>query len=195
MRIDSCQWELFSLKCEAFPAQDCAVTVRSDPTADSVVANLYRHHHRWLAGWLGRRLPSVEQAADLAHDTFVKLLTARDTAALREPRAFLTTLAKRVLANHYRRQQIEQAYLDAIAHLPEAETPSPEVRAVVLETLCELDRRLDELPAPVRRVFLLAQLDGLKYAEIAAQTRLSLTTVKRHMARATLHCYFSAPAV
>lgn len=132
----------------------------------------------------------MEQAADLAQDTFIQVLLARSTESIREPRAFLTTIAKRVLANHYRRQQIEQAYLDQIRLLPEPEVPSPEVRAMVLEILIELDRKLDQLPAAVRKVFLLSRLDGLGYAEIAELMALSLTTVKRHMARAALHCYF-----
>ena len=33
-----------------------------------------------------------------------------------------------------RRKDLERAYLDAIAHLPEDEYPSPETRALVLET-------------------------------------------------------------
>ena len=35
-----------------------------------------------------------------------------------EPRAFLTTVAKRVLFNYYRRQDLERAYLDALAQMP-----------------------------------------------------------------------------
>ena len=136
----------------------------------------------------------MELVADLAQDTFIQVLTTRQLEAIREPRAFLTTIAKRVLANHYRRHQIEQAYLDQIRLIPESEVPSPETRAILLETLMELDRRLDALPAAVRKVFLLARLDGLGYAEIAEQLSLSLTTVKRHMARAVLQCYFDGVA-
>ena len=76
------------------------------------------------------------------------------------PRAFLTTVAQRVLSNHWRREQIERAYLDALALRPEAHAPSPEERAVVLETLLEIDRLLDGLPLAAKRAFLLAQLDG-----------------------------------
>jgi len=167
-----------------------SVSSSSTRQSDAVAADLYRTQHSWLAGWLRRRLPSMEQAADLAQDTFIQVLLARGTESIREPRAFLTTIAKRVLANHYRRQQIEQAYLDQIRLLPEPEAPSPEVRAMVLDILVELDRKLDELPAAVRKVFLLSRLDGMGYAEIAGLMELSLTTVKRHMARAALHCYF-----
>jgi RNA polymerase sigma-70 factor (ECF subfamily) len=47
---------------------------------------------------------------------------------------------------------------------------------------------LDAMPGRVRNVFLLAQLDGLTYAEIAAETGLSVRTVNRHMQHAYLAC-------
>ncbi|WP_049019952.1 sigma factor, partial [Burkholderia cenocepacia] len=35
---------------------------------------LYADHHAWLRGWLSRKLGCAHRAADLAHDTFVRLL-------------------------------------------------------------------------------------------------------------------------
>ncbi|SDI93890.1 Sigma-70, region 4 [Pseudomonas delhiensis] len=40
----------------------------------SQVGELYAGHHHWLLGWLYRRLECHQQAADLAQDTFVRLL-------------------------------------------------------------------------------------------------------------------------
>ena len=121
----------------------------------------------------------------------MRLLTARETPTLTEPRAFLTTVAKRVLFNHYRRQDLERAYLQALADLPEAVAPSEEERAIILQTLVALDQLLDGLPSPVKRAFLLAQLDGLSYAQIGAQLGISIATVKRHLNKAALRCYFA----
>jgi len=47
---------------------------------------------------------------------------------------------------------------------------------------------LREMPARVRQVFLLSQLDGLTYGEIAEQLNVSLITVKRDMRSAFLAC-------
>ncbi len=95
-----------------------------------------------------RKLGCPESAADLAQDTFIRVLSARETPTLIEPRAFLTTVAKRVLCNFYRRQDLERAYLDALAQLPEHVAPSEEERAIILQTLVELDQLLDGLPTP-----------------------------------------------
>lgn len=152
---------------------------------------LYHAHHNWLNGWLRRRLGCPESAADLAQDTFIRVLTARETPQIVEPRAFLTTIAKRVLFNHYRRQDLERAYLDALAQMPEQTVPSEEDKAIILQTLLELDQLLDGLPRPVKRAFLLAQVDGLSHGEIARELGISLATVKRHLSKAAMRCYFA----
>ncbi|BBP98146.1 RNA polymerase sigma factor [Burkholderia sp. SFA1] len=155
------------------------------------VETLYSAHHTWLRTWLKRKLGCAHRAADLAHDTFLRLLARDEPIDAREPRAFLTTVAQRVLYNHWRREQIESAWIEATAHLPEAFVPSPEERALILETLYEIDARLDGLPAPVKRAFLLAQLDGASHAQIAHELRISLATVKRYLVRAGEQCFFA----
>ncbi|MEG6624304.1 sigma factor-like helix-turn-helix DNA-binding protein, partial [Pseudomonas aeruginosa] len=58
-------------------------------------------------------------------------------------------------------------------------------------TLVELDRQLDGLPPLAKENFLLAQHDGLGYAEIATQLGNSLSSVKRYMLKAPQRCYFA----
>ena len=172
------------------PAADPAL--QTSHTLQREIATLYTDHHGWLHGWLRKRLGDAHQAADLAHDTFVRLLSREEPVAAIEPRAFLTTVAQRVLYNHYRRQKLEQAYLEALALAPPAFASSPEERALLLETLFEIDRLLDGLPTLVKRAFLLAQLDGMKQADIAVELGISLTTVKRYLVQAGVQCYFAA---
>lgn len=153
------------------------------------LTTLYRHHHGWLQGWLRRKLGCSEQAADLAQDTFLRLL-GRPLAIdqLLEPRAYLSTVAHGLLVNHLRRRDLERAYLEVLAQQPEAMAPSPEERALLLETLCEIDVMLSGLPPKVRQAFLLSQLEGLPYAEIAGRLGVSLSMVKKYMLRAMTHC-------
>lgn len=158
----------------------------------TIVETLYSDHHSWLRGWLHRRLGNAEQAADLAHDTFIRLLSSdRVPAAIDEPRAFLTTVAQRVVSNHWRREKLEKAYLEALAQAPAEVAPSPEARAILLETLVELDRLLDGLPTLVRRAFLLSQLDGHTHAQVADTLGISIPTVKRYIVKALQRCYFA----
>ncbi|GAC1037301.1 sigma-70 family RNA polymerase sigma factor [Pseudomonas sp. No.117] len=150
---------------------------------------LYRDHSGWLQAWLRRRLGSEWDAADLSQDAFLRLLrNPQVLGELQEPRAYLLTIGKRLLINLQRKRSLEQAYLEALAHLPEACAPSPEQRWVLLETLQALDELLDGLPPAVRRAFLLSQLEGLTYREIAERLQVSERTIKRYMAQAYEHC-------
>ncbi|SDY38785.1 sigma-70 family RNA polymerase sigma factor [Pseudomonas sp. NFIX28] len=158
------------------------------PTEQSLHA-LYRDHRSWLESWLRQRMGNAWDAADLSQDTFLRVLTSsQQLVDLREPRAYLVTVGKRLLSNFYTRRKLEQAYLDALASLPEDSVPSPEQRWVLLETLQALDELLDGLPPLVRRAFLWSQLEGLGYREIAERLEVSERTVKRYMAQAYEHC-------
>lgn len=157
------------------------------------VQTLYEAHHNWLVARLRRKLGCAWDAADLAQNTFVRVLTAKGLALgeLLEPRAYLTTIAQRLLANHLRRRQIESAYLEALASLPEPVAPPPEVQLMVLETLVAIDRLLGALPVVARQAFLLWRLEDLTQEEIAAQLGISRTSVRRHLAQAAERCYFA----
>lgn len=166
----------------------------SQAAPEQALHKLYSDHNGWLRNWLQRKLGCPQSAADLAQDTFLKVLLGREAHRILEPRAFLTTIAKRVLANHYRRQQLERAYLEALAMLSPTLVTSPEERALVFEALDEIDRMLDGLAAPVRQAFLMSQLDGMKQAEIAQALGISQTTVKRYLVQAGLACFTAVGA-
>ncbi|EJE53867.1 RNA polymerase sigma factor, sigma-70 family [Acidovorax sp. CF316] len=153
------------------------------------IHTLYRHHHGWLHGWLRRQLGNSCDAADLAQDVFMRLLARETLETPREPRAYLGTIARGLVADHWRRRALEQAWRDTLAHLPEAEAPSPEDRLVLLETLVAIDRMLDALKPRVRTAFLWAQLEGLTCPQIAKRLGVSLATAERYVATALRHCY------
>lgn len=159
-----------------------------DLTQQQAVHSLYTDHHSWLCGWLRKRLGCVDHAADLAQDTFIRVLTQRSAPQLREPRAYLSTIARSLMIDMFRRRALEQAYLETLAARPEALDISPETRFLIIETLLEIDQLLDGLGSRTREIFLMSQLDGLSYVEIARQLQVSVNTVKKHAVRALMHC-------
>ncbi|MCC6302567.1 MAG: sigma-70 family RNA polymerase sigma factor [Gammaproteobacteria bacterium] len=164
----------------------------SEDSLRDTMHTLYSDHHGWLLGWLRRKLGCAHSAADLAHDTFVRLIAAPDAACrvadIREPRDYLATVAQRVMIDYFRRRTLERAYLEALALIPEAETGSPEQRSIIIETLCEIDAMLDGMGARPKQAFLMSQLEGLSYAEIARRLGVSVSSVNKYMARAVERC-------
>tara|TARA_Y100000780_G_scaffold108326_2_gene97961 strand:- start:912 stop:1421 length:510 start_codon:yes stop_codon:yes gene_type:complete len=161
----------------------------SETSPTHSVESLYSHHHGWLHNWLRQRLGCPQQAADLAQDTFVRVLMRREPVAGTAPRSLLSTIARGLLVDHWRRSALERAWLEAMAQLPEAYAPSPEEQQQTLQTLEQIARMLDGLRSPVRQAFMLHQLGGLTHAQIAERLGVSGRTVERHVATALLHCY------
>ncbi|WP_343843365.1 sigma-70 family RNA polymerase sigma factor [Bowmanella denitrificans] len=151
---------------------------------------LYLDNRSWLAGWLCKKVGCSELAADITQDTFIRLLTNKNNAGVYEgkPRALLTHIAKGIVIDHWRRKDVEQAYLAAISQVEEHAVSGPEHKHIVVETLMRLDKALCLLPELTRKIFLLAQLDGYKYKELAAQFDIAEITVKRHMKKAFIAC-------
>lgn len=155
------------------------------------VHNLYSNHRSWLQRWLYRKLGNACDAADLVQDTFISVITGGYTEDIREPKPFLATIAGRLVAHRWRRNQLETAYLEALATLPAELMPSPEAQMLALEALLEIDRALDGLPTRVKEAFLLAHLEELSYAQIAERLNVSTSSVKQYLTRANRQCLFA----
>ncbi|MYM31251.1 sigma-70 family RNA polymerase sigma factor [Duganella sp. CY15W] len=162
--------------------------VSVNPLPSPTFETLYLDHHAWLRSWLHRRLDNSSEASDLAQDTFVNVITTGYVEEIREPRPFLATIARRLLAHRHRRHILESAYLEALAALPPDCTPAPETRLMALQALQEVDLALAGLPPAIKEAFLLAQLEGLTYEQIAARLDVSTSSVKQYLARANRQC-------
>jgi RNA polymerase sigma factor (sigma-70 family) len=160
------------------------------PTVHGEVLDLYQAHHGWLQGWLRRRLGDAAEAADLAHDAFVRLIArpaAMSFASPGEARAYLRTMAQGMCVDLWRRRQVEQAWLDTLAAQPEAFEPSLEYRAIIIETLMEIGALIARLSEKVRTAFVLAQIHGMTTREISAELGVSDRMVQKYLAQAMLH--------
>ncbi|MDN6876554.1 RNA polymerase sigma-70 factor, ECF subfamily [Pseudomonas citronellolis] len=161
-------------------------------TYSSKLECFFSDHHRWLLLHVQRYLGNRADSEDTAAETFCQLLAARvDPQGIQQPRAYLSTIARRLVYDRHRRRRLEQAYLDYLAGQPEALEPSPEERALLLEALSLVDRSLSGLPQEVKQAFLYSQLDGLGYAEIGHRLGVSERTVGRYMKQALRQIYLN----
>jgi RNA polymerase sigma-70 factor (ECF subfamily) len=162
-----------------------------DSLLSPFVENLYCDHHGWLLGWLRRRLGCAADAADLAQDTFVRLLAGGsrqsfDNAA--QARAYLRATAQNLCINLWRRREIERAWLETLAARPEEHTPSVERQVVVLQALEEISAMLHTLSPKAAKAFTLAVVCDMSDDEVGAELGISGRMVRKYVARAMLAC-------
>ena len=154
-----------------------------------LIPALYHEHRPWLQRWLRAKLGCPDHAADLVQDTFLRLLVRpREVSAKQNPGGYLRAIARGLLIDHLRRRELERAWLETLAALPEEAAPSPEDQVIVLDTLCRLAAVLDQLPDKPRRAFVLAQVHGQPQEEIATELGVSARMVRKYLAQAMLAC-------
>ncbi|MQU61562.1 sigma-70 family RNA polymerase sigma factor [Pseudomonas sp. FSL R10-1350] len=166
------------------------------PLSTRKLGFFFSDHHRWLLQHIRRRVRNPADAEDTAADTFCQMLAARvDPDSIEQPRAYLSTIARRLIFDRHRRGKLESAYLERLALLPETVVPSPEEQLQLIEALVAIDRAIDGLPLVVKATFLYSQLDGLSYVAIARKLGLSERTVSRYMKQALRQCYLCEAAL
>lgn len=153
---------------------------------------LYRDHSAWLTRWLGRQRWAGHAAEDVASDVFLALLTMPDIASVREPRAMMTTIARRLLYNARRRSDLLAAYQAELANCPAASAISAEEQLIIAEALEAIDRMLASLSVKARAAFLMSQLDGMRYSDIASELNVSVSMVRKYVAQGLRAAYRTA---
>lgn len=161
----------------------------SDKIYQQQVQGYYCAHHGWIRAWLQKKLGNASDAADLAHDVFLRLLAKpRQFDSDSHVRAYLSAMSRHVCVDHWRRREVELAWLDVLASRPESYAPSEEHRALVLEALQQVHGMLASLPEKVAQAFLMAQLEGHNYRSIAEHLGVSERSVTKYMAQAMYQC-------
>ncbi len=180
----------------AIPSQ----SLRADRTGDAdtlispalmrerFLSDEFRRSYGWLTSCMHRLVGSSSDAEDLAASAFTELAGYPDVSAIRQPRALLTTIARRLTFEHWRRRDIERAYLARLALAPEPVAPAPEVALEAVQDILLIDAALQRLSARAREAFILSQYEDMKYADIASRLGVSVSMVRKYIAQALALC-------
>ena len=142
-----------------------------------------------LQRYLLRRLSrSGLDAADIAQETFLRLLRIEHTELIRKPRAYLYRVAVNVIREFELREQGSPLHHTVDIVATEDLLPAPDNSIDRVEHASSLTAALEGLPAMQRATLLLFKRDGKSYREIAQELNLSPHTVKKYLFLAAAHC-------
>jgi RNA polymerase sigma factor (sigma-70 family) len=155
-----------------------------------LTTDLERHYDDLLR-FLTRRMGDGQDAADVAQDTYLRLVASQEEAPkIRDPRAYVFRVAGNLAIDRLRSAKRAAANLsragdgDSVAD----RAPSPEAALQARERLQLLDRALGQLSSNARRALLLSRVDGLTHARIAALLGVSESMVAKYIAQALRLC-------
>lgn len=143
------------------------------------------HYHELIGTWT-RKLRSRQQAEDLAHDAFVRVLES-EQGGVAQPRAYLHQTARNIAVDGYRREDRRQSLEQQALDLTPPPTDDPEAYMNALQLADSVERALAELPLNCRKVFVWQKLEGLTQAEIAERMGLTKNMVEKYMIRTLRH--------
>ena len=144
----------------------------------------FEHYEELIRTWT-RRLRNRQQAEDLAHDTFVRVLEAK-SVQVEQPRAYLHQTARNIAVDAYRREDRREAMeLGALDQTPASGDPEHFMHAIQLAD--SIEQALAELPLNCRKIFIWQKIEGLTQQEIAERLGLSKNMVEKYMIRTLRH--------
>lgn len=159
-------------------------------TEEQTLDELYLRHHDALRRFLTRMLRSEETAAEVAQDTYLRLVRYASRRPMDDPKAYLFQVAANAARDRLTRERVEER---VVQHGPISELvpcPLPDAEAVRLgrERMCMLLDAINELPPRCREVLLLSRFDDLSNGAIAERLGISRSMVEKHLIKAMVHC-------
>src|SRR5688572_24059946 len=135
-----------------------------------VVARLFREHNQALVSLLSLRLHSLQDAKEVAQESYVRLLQLDRPGAASLLRAYLFRIASNLAVDRLRQRNVRYRSAAAVeAELFEELTvrDDPERRTLAAEELSLVNRCLQELSPSCQRAFYMHRVQGLAVTDIA----------------------------
>ena len=151
----------------------------------------FQEHYDDLLLFLTRRMSDRQRAADVAQETYLKLVKVDELAVpVLHARSFIFRVAGNLAIDALRREQRLAASHDDCDGAGELACPAPAPEALLLarERLQILDDALLKLPDNARQALLLNRVDGLTQAQIAQRLGVSESMVAKYIGQALRHC-------
>lgn len=172
---------------------DDLVVVRAQQGDAAACRELVRMHQRRVLGQLRAMLAPVGRGGlveDLAQETFLRAFRALPRFR-GDGRAslgtWLVTIATRVALNELRRRPPHTEPIDTVTETVRAIDAARSSESAVIERHASaqaIERAIADLPPAFRGAFLLRELHGLDYGEIAEVLEIDVGTVKSRLSRA-----------
>ncbi len=148
------------------------------------IAKMFLKDRGALHRYVCRLLRSREGSEDIVQEAFLR--TYRHSEKVTEPRAFIFTAARNLVADSRRRSRT--ANTDTLGDFDDSNvvgsSESLEDQFLANERRHLLEEAVMRLSPQCRAVFAMRVFEGCSYKEIAQRMRLSPKTVENHIARA-----------
>lgn len=161
----------------------------------ALVTGLAASHGERLRRFLAARLRSARHdVPDLVQEVYLRLLRVARPESIRNPEAYLFTIASHVLHQYALRQATVPEAVDVADAIIPQEDMDPPSQAELQQRMEKLDRALSQLSYKAQAALILYRRDGFSLEEVATELGISLAMVKKYLVKAILHCQLHVPS-
>lgn len=156
-------------------------------TSKAALINLLLAGYDDLKRRLTRRLGSSDVAADVLHDTFVRLSSKVKIGPVASPDAYLFRIALRIAADRRRAESYDSSEADLLFEIVD-DGPNPEQIVAARSEIEALKRGLMEMPQRRRDILIAASIDEVPYSVLAERFNVTKRTIQNELKLALVHC-------
>ena len=164
---------------------------RSSGRLASLRKHRFDQYHEQLHRYLVSRLRGRPiEAADVAQETYLRLLRMNKVELVQHPQAYVYRVAANVLRELGLKEKAQAELPGALTDptIEQENSDTPQVLAERGEHIKKLEKAIRRLPAKTQAILILKKRDGLTRQEIATELGISEHTVKKHLLKAVAWC-------
>ena len=160
-------------------------------TKHAFLTSVERSYGQRLRHFVSARLRNAAaDAPDLVQEVYLRLLRIDDHETIRNPQAYLFTVASHVLHQHALRQSTaldSVSLVDVESQLPIDVQSDPATQVETEQAFEALGRSLQKLSPKAYATLILSRCEGLSLQHIGERLGVSRDQVKKYLARALIH--------
>ena len=175
-------------------ARQHKISTDSGPGTDShfyrdEITALYQDYNETLVRYLTTRLRNRQDAVEVAQEAYIRLIRRDNLAEVDCFQSFLFRTATNISIDVQRqRARRAESFAKSKMLFGNIDEITPERELNARQTLLELKKALEELPPKCREAFILYKFKNLDHAEIAEKMELSVSSIRKYIARGLAFC-------
>jgi RNA polymerase sigma-70 factor (family 1) len=150
-----------------------------------VYEKVFKNYYGRLCNYANTIVKDVNEAEEMVQGTFLALWENRETLLIHTSvKSYLYRAVHNTCLNRLKHLKVKQVHSEHYKYVTDVAFESTAQNIYGDELQQQINQAIESMPHQCRTVFMLSRFENLTYAEIAAQLKISVKTVDKHMVKA-----------
>lgn len=153
---------------------------------DAAFKELYNRYWDILLDNAFKRLGSIALAEEIVQEIFINIFVRRNNLTIKSSfEGYLKNALKFKIFDFFRHRASHGKYMESVLKGLHEHTITPEEVLQIKELKEKIDKTIEKIPKKCREVFIMSKMENLSNRMIADQLGISVSTVEKHISKAT----------